>query len=122
MTRLTKALIDEGSGLNLMYLNTFEGLGLTQDQLKSSPHPFYKMVPGKQYVPLGQITLHVTFRDTSNYHTKMLTFEVVDFFRPYHIILGQQCYIKFMAIPNYTYLKLTIPGPASVITVEDKTQ
>jgi hypothetical protein len=32
-TRLTKVLMDRGSGLNLMYLNTFEGLGLTRDQL-----------------------------------------------------------------------------------------
>jgi hypothetical protein len=31
MTRLTKALMDRGSGLNLMYLDTFEGLGMTQD-------------------------------------------------------------------------------------------
>jgi hypothetical protein len=28
-TRLTKALMDGGSGLNLMYLNTFEVLGLS---------------------------------------------------------------------------------------------
>jgi hypothetical protein len=27
-TQLTKALMDGGSGLNLMYLNTFEGLRL----------------------------------------------------------------------------------------------
>jgi hypothetical protein len=33
MTQLIKALMDGGSGLNLMYLDTFEGLGLTQDQL-----------------------------------------------------------------------------------------
>jgi hypothetical protein len=26
-----------GSGLNLMYLDTFEGLGLTHDQLQNSP-------------------------------------------------------------------------------------
>jgi hypothetical protein len=32
-TRFTKALRDRGNGLNLMYLNTFEGLGLTPDQL-----------------------------------------------------------------------------------------
>jgi hypothetical protein len=31
MTWLTKALMDAGSGLNLMYLKTFEGLGLAQD-------------------------------------------------------------------------------------------
>jgi hypothetical protein len=52
-TQLTKALMDGGSGLDLMYLDTFEGLGLTQDQLKSSPHPFYRVVSGKQFVPLG---------------------------------------------------------------------
>jgi hypothetical protein len=28
-TRLTNALMDGGSGLNLIYLNMFEGLGLT---------------------------------------------------------------------------------------------
>jgi hypothetical protein len=52
MTRLTKALMDGGSGLNFMYLDTFKELGLTQDQLQSSPHPFYGVVPGKQSIPL----------------------------------------------------------------------
>jgi hypothetical protein len=47
MIRLTKAHMDGGSGLNLMYLNTFEGLGLTRDQLQSSTHPFYGVVQGK---------------------------------------------------------------------------
>jgi hypothetical protein len=87
-TRLTKALMDGGNGLNLMYLDTFEGLGLTWDQLKSSPHPFYRVVPGKQFVPLRKITLPVTFEDVSNYRTKTLAFEVVDFSGPYHVILG----------------------------------
>jgi rhamnose utilization protein RhaD (predicted bifunctional aldolase and dehydrogenase) len=32
-------------------------------------------------------------------------------------VLGRPCYAKFMAIPNYTYLKLKIPGPKGVITV-----
>jgi hypothetical protein len=69
MTWLTKALMDGGSGLNLMYLDTFEGLGLTHDQLQSSPRPFYGVVPGKQSIPLGWVTLPDTFRDESNYHT-----------------------------------------------------
>jgi hypothetical protein len=33
MTRLTKALMDGGNGLNLMSLDTFEGMGLAHDQL-----------------------------------------------------------------------------------------
>jgi hypothetical protein len=47
---------------------------------------------------------------------------VIDFYGPYHVILGWPCYHKFMAIPSYAYLKLKIPGHASVITVEAKTQ
>jgi hypothetical protein len=88
MTRLTMAHMDRGSGLNLMYINTFEVLGLAHDQLKSSPHLFYGVVPGKQYVPLIWVNLPVTFRDMSNYRTETLAFKVVDFSRLYHIILG----------------------------------
>jgi rhamnose utilization protein RhaD (predicted bifunctional aldolase and dehydrogenase) len=32
-------------------------------------------------------------------------------------VLGRSCYAKFMAIPNYTYLKLKMPGPNGIITV-----
>jgi hypothetical protein len=81
--------MDGGNSLNLMYLNTFEGLGLTQDQLQSNPHRFYGVVLGKQSVPLGRVTLLITFRNTSNFHTEMLTFEVVNFSGSYHVILGR---------------------------------
>jgi hypothetical protein len=47
----------------------------------------------------------------------MLTFEVVGFRGAYHAILGRPCYAKFMAVPNYTYLKMKMPGPNGVITV-----
>jgi hypothetical protein len=50
-TRLTKALMDGGSGINLMYLDTFEVLGLGPKLLKTSPHQFYRVVPGKQSTP-----------------------------------------------------------------------
>ena len=43
---------------------------------------------------------------------------MVGFKGTYHAILGRPCYAKFMAIPNYTYLKLKMPGPNGVITVE----
>ncbi|XP_066323946.1 uncharacterized protein [Miscanthus floridulus] len=43
--------------------------------------------------------------------------ELVDFLGSYHTILGRPCYAKFMAIPNYTYLKLKMSGPNNVITV-----
>ena len=42
---------------------------------------------------------------------------MVDFLGSYHAILRQPCYVRFMAILNYTYLKLKMLGPNSVITM-----
>ena len=62
-------------------------------------------------MPLGQITLPVTFGTPSNYRTEFIKFEVVDFDSSYHAILGRPALAKFMAIPHYPYLLLKMPGP-----------
>ena len=74
-------------------------------------------MPGKRTRPLGRIDLPVCFSTPSNYRKEVLTFKVVGFKGAYHAILGRPCYAKFMAVPNYTYLKLKMPGPNGVITV-----
>ena len=51
-----------------------------------------------------------------------LTFEVVRFHGTYHAVLGCPCYAKFMVVPNYTYLKLKMPGPKGVITIGTSVQ
>jgi hypothetical protein len=52
-----------------------------------------------------------------NFRMESLTFEVVGFSGTYHVILGRSAYAKFMVVPNYTYLKLKIPGPKEIITI-----
>ena len=42
---------------------------------------------------------------------------MVDWKGAYHAILGRPAYAKFMAVPNYTYLKLKLTGPNGVITM-----
>ena len=74
-------------------------------------------MPRKQDVPVEQIDLPITFGNLSNYRTETLTFEVVGFYGTYHAILGRPCYAKFIAVPNYTYLKMKMPDPGEVITV-----
>ena len=68
-------------------------------------------------MPLGHIGPPVTFGNPTNYRMKTLTFKVVGFHGTYHTILGRPCYVKFMAVPNYTYLKLKMSGPYGVITI-----
>ena len=92
-------------------------MGVDRTHLRPIRAPFHGVVPGRQAVPLGQIDLPVTFGDQSNYRTEILTFGMVGFLGTFHTILGRLCYTKFMAVPNYTYLKLKIPGPDGVITV-----
>lgn len=75
------------------------------------------MILAVQVYQLGQIDLPIMFGNRANFRSEVLTFEVVDFLGSYHAILGRPCYAKFMAIPNYTYLKLKMPGPNGVITM-----
>ena len=68
-------------------------------------------------MPLGQITLPVTFGTPSNYRTEFIKFEVADFESSYHAILGRPALAKFMAIPHYPYLLLKMPGPNGVLSL-----
>jgi hypothetical protein len=86
--RLTKVLMDGGSGLNIMYAETLDAMGIDRSRIRPSGAPFHGIVPGKQAIPLGQIDLRVTFGDSTNYRTETLTFEVVSFHGSYHAILG----------------------------------
>ena len=72
---------------------------------------------GKKVLPEGQIDLPVYFGTVANFRKETLTFEVVGFRDTYHAIIDHPGYAKFMATPNYTYLKLKIPGPKGVITI-----
>ncbi|XP_066392561.1 uncharacterized protein [Miscanthus floridulus] len=109
--------MDGGSGLNIMYAKTLDEMGIDRTNLRPIQAPFHGVVPGMQAVPLGQIDLPVTFGDRFNYRTETLTFDIVGFPGTFHAILGRPCYTKFMAVPNYTYLKLKMPGPRGVITI-----
>jgi hypothetical protein len=116
-TRLTKFLMDGGSSLNIIYAETLRLLGIDLSMIRAGVAPFHGIVPGKRVLPLGQLDLPVCFGTPSNLCRETRTFEVVGFRGTYHAVLGRPCYAKFMAVPNYTYLKLKMSGPNGVITV-----
>jgi hypothetical protein len=115
--RLTKVLMDGGSSLNIIYAETLGLLQIDLSSIRAGAAPFHGIIPGKRVQPLGQLDLPVCFGTPSNFRRETLTFEVVGFRGTYHAVLGRPCYAKFMAVPNYTYLKLKMPGPNGVITV-----
>jgi hypothetical protein len=115
--RLTKVLMDRGSSLNIIYAETLGLLGIDLSTIRAGAVPFHGIVPRKGVLPLGQLDLPVCFGTPSNFRKETLTFEVGGFRGTYHTVLGRPCYAKFMVVPNYTYLKLKMPGPNGVITV-----
>ena len=109
--------MDRGSGLNILYVDTLDAMRIPRSELRLAGSPFHGVIPGAQAYPFGQIDLPVMFSSRANFRLEVLTFEVVDFLGSYHAILGRPCYAKFMAIPNYTYLKLKMPVSNGVITM-----
>ena len=79
-SRLTRVLIDGGSGLNLLFASTLKKMGLDlADKLSSSKAPFYGIVPGNSATPIGTVSLPVTFGTKENYRTEHIKFEVANF-------------------------------------------
>jgi hypothetical protein len=115
--RATKIFMDGGRDSNLIYWDTFEKLRIDTDKLRPTRGPITGIVPGRQVMPLGVIDLRVTFGDVANYRKEILSFEVVDFQDTYHVMLGIPCFVKFMVVPHYAYLKTKMPGPNGIITI-----
>jgi hypothetical protein len=115
--RLTKVIMDRGSSLNIIYAETLGLLRIDLSSIRAGAAPFHGIIPGKRVQPLGQLDQPVCFGTPSNFRKETLTFEVVGFRGTYHTVLGRPCYAKFIAVPNYTYLKLKMSGPNGVIIV-----
>ena len=71
---------------------------------------------------IGSITLEVVFGSPDNYRTEELIFDIVHFRSNYHALLGRTAFARFNVVPHYAYLKLKMPGPRGVITVNGKVE
>jgi hypothetical protein len=61
-SRLSKVLIDGGSGLNVLFTKTLKKMKLDiTHMLTKSTSPFYSIIPGNAAIPLGSVVLPVTF-------------------------------------------------------------
>ena len=66
--KMTKVLMDGGSGINILYKDPFEKLNIETSKLLPPHCPFHGIVPGRWVMPLGTITLSVTFGDQVHYY------------------------------------------------------
>ena len=113
--KVTKVLVDDGAGLNLISPAMIKTLQIPDWNLKETDM-FQGVSPGRNQ-PKGKITLSVTFVGELNYRTERIVFYVAKIPLPHNGILGRPALAKFMAVSHYAYKKMKMPGPMSIITV-----
>ena len=84
-----RVLIDNGSAINVIFLDTLRKMDFDLRRVEPAKTKFTGF-NGEVKVPEGRITLPVTVGDSSNHATTMDEFQIVDSFSPYNIIIGRQ--------------------------------
>ena len=119
---LTRVLMDSGSSLNLLYQDTVCKMSIDPSRIKPTKTTFKGVIPGVETSCTGLVTLEVVFGSPDNFQSEELIFDIVPFRSGYHALLGRTAFAKFNAVPHYAYLKLKMPGPRGVITVNGNTE
>ena len=119
---LTRVLMDGGNSLNLLYQDTVWKMGIDPSRIKPTKTTFKGVIPGVEANCTGSVTLEVVFGSPDNFRSEELIFDIVPFHSGYHALLGRTAFAKFNAVPHYAYLKLKMPGPRGVITVNGNTE
>jgi hypothetical protein len=111
-----RVLVDNGSQAEILFLSTFEQMGLIKKQLKEAPKPLYGF-RGRKIEPLGSISLPVSFSSLAKARTEYITFDVVDMSYPYNAIFRRGLLNTFKVALHSLDLCLKVPVGMGVISI-----
>ena len=80
------------------------------------------VIPGVEARCTGSIILEVVFGSLDNFRSEELVLDIVPFRNGYHALPGRTAFARFNTVPYYAYLKLKMPGPCGIITVNGNTE
>ena len=97
-------------------------MGIDPSRISQSNTTFKGVIPGVEAHYRGSLVLEVTFGSPDNFRSEELLFDIAPFSSGYHALLGRTTFARFNAVLHYAYLKLKMPGPRGVITVNGNTE
>ena len=97
-------------------------MGIDPSRIKPTKTTFKGVIPGVEACCTGSVKLEVVFGSLDNFRSDELIFDIVPFRSCYHTLHGRTAFAEFNAVPHYAYLKLKMPGPRGVITVNGNTE
>ena len=112
-----RVMIDQGSGVDVMYPDLFKGLGLKKEDLVKHTSTLVGF-DGKVVIPEGQISHPVIMggKEVS------VTFTIVSSFSPYITILGKPWIHSIRAVPSTLHVKIKFPTERGVIVIKGHQQ
>jgi hypothetical protein len=113
---VTRVLVDNGSQAKILFLSTFEQMGLNKKQLKEASKHLYNF-GGRKIEPISSISLPISFKSLSNPRTEYITLDMVDMSYPYNAIFGRSLLNTFKATLHSLHLGLKVPGALGVISI-----
>ncbi|VFQ73945.1 unnamed protein product [Cuscuta campestris] len=108
-----KTLVDTGSSVNIMYMDTYKALGLTRDELSPIKTPLTGFI-GDSIEPEGVITLPVEIGDTKATRKLDMEFVVVGIISSTNIILGRPGLEDLECVISPRHLCIKFPTPHGV--------
>jgi hypothetical protein len=94
---VTRVLVDTGSQVEILFLSAFEQMGFDRKQLKEASKPLYSF-GGRKIMPIGSVSLLVSFTSLHNTRTEDITFDVVEMNYPYNAMFRRGLINTFEAL------------------------
>lgn len=111
--RTRRVLIDNDSSIDILYLFTFEQMGIRRDKLWPTATPLVGFIGDRLY-PTGIITLPVIAGVSPRQLTKVVDFLVIDFPSAYNAIIRRPMLNKMKAITSTYHLVMRFPTEEGV--------
>ena len=92
-------------------------MGIDPTKISHSNTTFKGVTPGPEAHCTGSLLLEVIFGFPDNFRIENLTFHIAPFQSGYQALLEREAFARFNAILHYASLKLKMPGPRGIITV-----
>ncbi|XP_074303813.1 uncharacterized protein LOC141638308 [Silene latifolia] len=108
-----KALVDTGSSVNLIMLETLKTMGFDKENLVKKSVPLVGF-SGETAHSIGEITIP-TYIEGVN---KLVRYLIIEGPTTYNVILGRPCLHQMKAVPSTYHQCLKFPTPWGTVTVK----
>ena len=112
-----RMIVDQGSRVDVMYLDLLKGLGLRKEDLMKHTTPLVGF-NDKVVILEGQISLPVIMRGKE----VVVTFTIVTSFSPYTAILGRSWIHSMEAVPSTLHIKIKFPIEQGIVMIRGNQQ